>query len=148
MNNMIDLNNIIEQLLDSGYTQEEVTAALTQKQTERDEEAKKRAEQEAMAAQFQTQKEKAAEDLLAAIVDFLKTYYPDLMETLEFETESLDGLGAELVKELDASIDTIALMAKLYGSKGKTKIEIKTPKAKVKAKIDPIADFLKEFGLN
>ena len=92
-----------------------------------------------MAAQFQAQKIADANILVSSTINFLNTYYPDIMD--DMGDISVDGLGEALVKELDESMKMFTMLVKMYAPKPKKDV---APKAK---KVDPIADFLKSMGL-
>ena len=132
------LTDLVAELINQGYAFEDIKTELDAQVAAREAEAK-RIQEEAMAAQFQAQKVADADLLVRATVDFINTYYPDLME--DIGDIDVKGLGETLVKELDESMKMFSMLAKMYAPKAKTE---KAPKAK---KLDPIADFLKSMGL-
>jgi hypothetical protein len=132
------LTDLVAELINQGYAFEDIKTELDAQVAAREAEAK-RIQEEAMAAQFQAQKVADADLLVRATVDFINTYYPDLMN--DIGDIDVSGLGETLVKELDESMKMFSMLFKMYAPK--TKFE-KSPKVK---KSDPIADFLKSMGL-
>lgn len=132
------LTDLVAELINQGYAFDDIKNEIDAQVKAREDEAK-RIQEEAMAAQFQKQKEDAADLLVRATIDFINTYYPELMS--DIGDIDVKGLGEALVKELDESMKMFTMLVKMY--KPKAKIE-KAPKA---SKMDPIADFLKSMGL-
>ena len=132
------LTDLVAELINQGYAFDDIKNEIDAQVAAREAEAK-RIQEEAMAAQFQAQKVADADLLVRATIDFINTYYPDLMS--DIGDIDVKGLGETLVKELDDSMKMFTMLVKMYAPK--TKIE-KAPKA---SKLDPIADFLKSMGL-
>ena len=132
------LTDLVAELINQGYAFDDIKTELDAQGAAREAEAK-RSQEEAMAAQFQAQKVADADLLVRATVDFINTYYPDLMN--DIGDIDVSGLGETLVKELDESMKMFTMLAKMYAPKAKIE---KAPKA---SKLDPIADFLKSMGL-
>ena len=134
------MKDLVAELLNQGYAFDDIKNEIDAQVKAREDEAK-RIQEEAMAAQFQKQKEDAADLLVVQVVEFLNSYYPELMEDIGPALTDTTGFGAALVKELDESMKMFTMLAKRYAPKAKIE---KAPKAK---KLDPIADFLKSMGL-
>ena len=132
------LTDLVAELINQGYAFEDIKTELDAQVAAREAEAK-RIQEEAMAAQFQAQKVADADLLVRATVDFINTYYPDLMN--DIGDIDVKGLGEKFVKELDESMKMFTMLVKMYAPKAKIE---KAPKA---SKLDPIADFLKSMGL-
>ena len=132
------LTDLVAELINQGYAFDDIKTELDAQVAAREAEAK-RIQEEAMAAQFQAQKVADADLLVRATIDFLNTYYPDIME--DMGDIDVKGLGEALVKELDDSMKMFTMLVKMYAPKPKKE---KAPKA---TKLDPIADFLKSMGL-
>lgn len=142
------MKDLVAELLNQGYAFDDIKNEIDAQVKAREEEAK-RVQEEAMAAQFQKQKEDAADLLVVQVVEFLNSYYPELMEDIGPALTDTTGFGAALVKELDESSKMLKMLWGLYAPKAKT--VAKKPTAEVKkAKspaLDPITVFLQEFGL-
>ena len=132
------LTDLVAELINQGYAFDDIKNEIDAQVAAREAEAK-RIQEEAMAAQFQAQKVADADLLVRATIDFLNTYYPDLME--DIGDLDVKGLGEALIKELDESMKMFTMLVKMYAPKAKIE---KAPKA---SKLDPIADFLKSMGL-
>ena len=132
------LTELVAELINQGYAFDDIKTELDNQVAAREAEAK-RLQEEAMAAQFQAQKIADANILVSSTINFLNTYYPDIMD--DMGDISVDGLGEALVKELDESMKMFTMLVKMYAPKPKKDV---APKAK---KVDPIADFLKSMGL-
>ncbi len=136
------LTELVAELINQGYAFDDIKTEIDTQVAAREAEAK-RIQEEAMAAQFQAQKIADADLLVKATIDFLGTYYPDIME--DMGDINTDGLGETLVKELDESMKMFTMLVKMYAPKAKQKPKKEVaPKA---TKLDPIADFLKMMGL-
>lgn len=142
------MKDLVAELLNQGYAFDDIKNEIDAQVKAREDEAK-RIQEEAMAAQFQKQKEDAADLLVVQVVEFLNSYYPELMEDIGPALTDTTGFGAALVKELDESSKMLKMLWGLYAPKAKT--VAKKPTAEVKkAKspaLDPITVFLQEFGL-
>ena len=142
------MKDLVAELLNQGYAFDDIKNEIDAQVKAREDEAK-RIQEEAMAAQFQKQKEDAADLLVVQVVEFLNSYYPELMEDIGPALTDTTGFGAALVKELDESSKMLKMLWGLYAPKAKT--VAKKPTAEIKkAKspaLDPITVFLQEFGL-
>jgi actin-like ATPase involved in cell morphogenesis len=142
------LTDLVAELINQGYAFEDIKTELDAQVAAREAEAK-RIQEEAMAAQFQKQKEDAADLLVVQVVEFLNSYYPELMEDIGPALTDTTGFGAALVKELDESSKMLKMLWSVYAPKAKTKD--KKPTVEVKKAnspaVDPITVFLQEFGL-
>ena len=127
------MKDLVAELLNQGYAFDDIKNEIDAQIKAREDEAKRVQEET-----IQKQKIEAADQLVADVLAFLNTYYPDYLA--DVEVDSVEGIGELLVKELDSSLNMFKLMVKTYTPK----------KAKSKAKksvADPIALFLQEFGL-
>ena len=142
------MKDLVAELLNQGYAFDDIKNEIDAQVKAREEEAK-RVQEETMAAQFQKQKEDAADLLVVQVVEFLNSYYPELMEDIGPALTDTTGFGAALVKELDDSSKMLKMLWSVYAPKAK--IAVKEPTVEVKkAKspaLDPITVFLQEFGL-
>ena len=142
------MKDLVAELLNQGYAFDDIKNEIDAQVKAREDEAK-RIQEEAMAAQFQKQKEDAADLLVVQVVEFLNSYYPELMEDIGPALTDTTGFGAALVKELDESSKMLKMLWGVYAPKAK--IVVKEPTVEVKkAKspaLDPITVFLQEFGL-
>ena len=136
------LTELVAELINQGYAFDDIKTEIDTQVAAREAEAK-RIQEEAMAAQFQAQKIADADLLVRATIDFLNTYYPDIME--DMGDIDVKGLGETLVKELDESMKMFTMLVKMYAPKAKQ--EPKKEVAPKATKLDPIADFLKMMGL-
>ena len=142
------MKDLVAELLNQGYAFDDIKNEIDAQVKAREDEAK-RIQEEAMAAQFQKQKEDAADLLVVQVVEFLNSYYPELMEDIGPALTDTTGFGAALVKELDESSKMLKMLWGLYAPKAKAKAKKPTAEVK-KAKspaLDPITVFLQEFGL-
>lgn len=138
------MKDLVAELLNQGYAFDDIKNEIDAQVKAREDEAK-RVQEEAMAAQFQKQKEDAADLLVVQVVEFLNSYYPELMEDIGPALTDTTGFGAALVKELDESSKMLKMLWGLYAPKAK-KPTAEVKKAKSPA-LDPITVFLQEFGL-
>lgn len=142
------MKDLVAELLNQGYAFDDIKNEIDAQVKAREDEAK-RIQEEAMAAQFQKQKEDAADLLVVQVVEFLNSYYPELMEDIGPALTDTTGFGAALVKELDESSKMLKMIWNVCAPKAK--IVVKEPTAEIKkAKspaLDPITVFLQEFGL-
>ena len=138
------MKDLVAELLNQGYAFDDIKNEIDAQVKAREEEAK-RVQEETMAAQFQKQKEDAADLLVVQVVEFLNSYYPELMEDIGPALTDTTGFGAALVKELDESSKMLKMLWGLYAPKTK-KPTAEVKKAKSPA-LDPITVFLQEFGL-
>ena len=142
------MKDLVAELLNQGYAFDDIKNEIDAQVKAREAEAK-RIQEEAMAAQFQKQKEDAADLLVVQVVEFLNSYYPELMEDISPALTDTTGFGAALVKELDESSKMLKMLWGLYAPKAKT--VAKKPTAEIKKAnspaLDPITVFLQEFGL-
>lgn len=142
------MKDLVAELLNQGYAFDDIKNEIDAQVKAREEEAK-RVQEGTMAAQFQKQKEDAADLLVVQVVEFLNSYYPELMEDIGPALADTTGFGAALVKELDESSKMLKMLWGLYAPKAK--IAVKEPTVEVKkAKspaLNPITVFLQEFGL-
>lgn len=140
------MKDLVAELLNQGYAFDDIKNEIDAQVKAREEETK-RVQEEAMAAQFQKQKEDAADLLVVQVVEFLNSYYPELMEDIGPALTDTTGFGAALVKELDESSKMLKMLWGLYAPKTKAKkptVEVKMAKSPT---VDPIEAFLKELGL-
>ena len=135
------MKDLVAELLNQGYAFDDIKNEIDAQVKAREAEAK-RIQEEAMAAQFQKQKEDAADLLLVQIVEFLNSYYPELMEDISPTLTDTTGISAAFVKELDESSKMLKTLWSLYAKKPTAEVK----KAKSPA-LDPITVFLQEFGL-
>lgn len=144
------MKDLVAELLNQGYAFDDIKNEIDAQVKAREDEAK-RIQEKAMAAQFQKQKEDAADLLVVQVVEFLNSYYPELMEDISPALTDTTGFGAALVKELDESSKMFKMLWSVYAPKAKAKTVAKKPTAEIKkAKspaLDPITVFLQEFGL-
>ena len=124
------MKDLVAELLNQGYAFDDIKNEIDSQIKAREDEAK-RVQKETI----QKQKIEAADQLVADVLAFLRTYYPDYLA--DVEVDSVEGIGELLVKELDSSLNMFKLMVKTYKPKSKAK----------KSVADPIALFLQEFGL-
>ena len=127
------MKDLVAELLNQGYAFDDIKNEIDAQIKAREDEAKRVQEET-----IQKQKIEAADQLVADVLAFLNTYYPDYLA--DVEVDSVEGIGELLVKELDSSLNMFKLMVKTYTPK--------KPKSKAKKSVaDPIALFLQEFGL-
>ena len=140
----VQMKDLVAELLNQGYAFDDIKNEIDAQVKAREEEAK-RVQEEAMAAQFQAQKIADADQLVANVITFLNTYYPDCLA--DTEIDSVTGIGELLVKELDSSMNMLKFMAKMYTPKTVAKKPTAEVKKAKSPALDPITVFLQEFGL-
>ena len=140
------MKDLVAELLNQGYAFDDIKNEIDAQVKAREEEAK-RVQEETMAAQFQKQKEDAADLLVVQVVEFLNSYYPELMEDIGPALTDTTGFGAALVKELDESSKMLKMLWGLYAPKAKAKKPTAEVKKAKSPALDPITVFLQEFGL-
>ena len=140
------MKDLVAELLNQGYAFDDIKNEIDAQVKAREDEAK-RIQEEAMAAQFQKQKEDAADLLVVQVVEFLNSYYPELMEDISPALTDTTGFGAALVKELDESSKMLKMLWGLYAPKATAKKPTAEVKKAKSPALDPITVFLQEFGL-
>lgn len=140
------MKDLVAELLNQGYAFDDIKNEIDAQVKAREDEAK-RIQEEAMAAQFQKQKEDAADLLVVQVVEFLNSYYPELMEDISPALTDTTGFGAALVKELDESSKMLKMFWSVYGPKTVAKKPTAEVKKAKSPALDPITVFLQEFGL-